>query len=32
MDRLGEPVLGLFRAVVGLLFLCHGTASLPSGS
>ncbi|MEV4002171.1 DoxX family protein [Actinomadura sp. NPDC049753] len=28
MDRLGGPVLGLFRAVMGLLFLCHGTASL----
>lgn len=28
VDRLGEPVLALFRAVVGLLFLCHGTASL----
>ncbi|MFG2090108.1 MULTISPECIES: DoxX family protein [unclassified Spirillospora] len=28
VDRLGQPVLALFRAVVGLLFLCHGTASL----
>ncbi|MGP4026974.1 DoxX family protein [Actinomadura sp. 3N407] len=28
VDRLGEPVLALFRAVVGLLFLCHGAASL----
>ncbi|TDE38737.1 DoxX family protein [Actinomadura sp. 6K520] len=28
LDRLTEPVLALFRAVVGLLFLFHGTASL----
>jgi putative oxidoreductase len=28
MDRLAGPVLALFRAVVGLLFLCHGAASL----
>ncbi len=28
MDRLTGPVLALFRAVVGLLFLCHGVASL----
>ncbi|WP_168221027.1 DoxX family protein [Actinomadura sp. WMMA1423] len=28
VDRLAEPVLSLFRAVVGLLFLCHGAASL----
>ncbi|MFG3705702.1 DoxX family protein [Micromonospora sp. NPDC047670] len=27
-DRLGGPALSLFRAVVGLLFLCHGLASL----
>ncbi|MEH1014476.1 DoxX family protein [Micromonospora sp. CPCC 206060] len=28
VNRLTEPVLSLFRAVVGLLFLLHGTASL----
>ncbi|NKZ04696.1 DoxX family protein [Actinomadura latina] len=28
VDRLTGPVLALFRAVVGLLFLCHGVASL----
>ncbi|KAB1141240.1 DoxX family protein [Micromonospora echinofusca] len=27
-DRIGGPALSLFRAVVGLLFLCHGLASL----
>ncbi|MCC3652926.1 DoxX family protein [Streptomyces sp. S07_1.15] len=27
-DRLGEPVLSLFRVVTGLMFLCHGLASL----
>ncbi|WP_078843310.1 DoxX family protein [Streptomyces albus] len=27
-DRLGEPVLSLFRAVTGLMFLCHGLASV----
>ncbi|MBQ1072313.1 DoxX family protein [Micromonospora sp. C31] len=28
VDRIGGPALSLFRAVVGLLFLCHGLASL----
>ncbi|WP_208814971.1 DoxX family protein [Micromonospora echinofusca] len=28
LNRLTEPVLSLFRAVVGLLFLLHGTTSL----
>jgi putative oxidoreductase len=28
VDRLAGPVLALFRGVVGLLFLCHGAASL----
>ncbi|MCL7459317.1 DoxX family protein [Micromonospora echinofusca] len=27
-DRIGGPALSLFRAVVGLLFLCHGLAAL----
>lgn len=27
-DKSGDHVLGLFRIVVGLLFLCHGAASL----
>ncbi|MEH0969672.1 DoxX family protein [Micromonospora sp. CPCC 205546] len=27
-DRIGGPALSLFRVVVGLLFLCHGLASL----
>ncbi|SCL20719.1 putative oxidoreductase [Micromonospora nigra] len=27
-DRIGGPALSLFRAVIGLLFLCHGLASL----
>ncbi|TDB99494.1 DoxX family protein [Micromonospora fluostatini] len=28
LDRFGQPALSLFRMVVGLLFLFHGTASL----
>ncbi|SCG61700.1 DoxX family protein [Micromonospora halophytica] len=28
LDRLNGPALSLFRMVVGLLFLCHGLASL----
>ncbi|WP_327023860.1 DoxX family protein [Micromonospora sp. NBC_01739] len=28
IDRFGGPALSLFRMVVGLLFLCHGLASL----
>lgn len=28
LDRLGGPALSLFRMVIGLLFLCHGLASL----
>jgi putative oxidoreductase len=28
LDRLNGTVLSLFRAVVGLLFLCHGAASI----
>ncbi|WP_229401020.1 DoxX family protein [Micromonospora okii] len=28
LDRLGGPVLSLFRMVLGLLFLCHGLSSL----
>ncbi|MBX7264984.1 DoxX family protein [Micromonospora sp. Llam7] len=27
-DRFGGPALSLFRMVIGLLFLCHGLASL----
>lgn len=28
IDRFGGPALSLFRMVIGLLFLCHGLASL----
>ncbi|RKN39064.1 DoxX family protein [Micromonospora endolithica] len=28
MHRIGGPALSLFRTVIGLLFLCHGLASL----
>lgn len=28
LDRLSGPVLSIFRAVIGLLFLCHGLSSM----